>query len=88
MGIQWPTTDNIIDRIFQTARSSHIPLFMEAFLIAAWEIWNLRNSKIFDNGGPTTRLWLHNFKQQAQLQLLRVREVDKVPFVQWLDTIT
>ena len=88
MGIQWPATVNIKDRILQTAKRSNIPRFMEAFLIAAWEIWNLRNSKIFDNGRPTTRLWLHNFKQQAQLQLLRVREVDKVPFVQCLDTIT
>jgi len=86
--IHWHVAVNIQDRIGQTARRSNIPLFMEVFLIATWEIWNLRNARICDNGRPMLRLWLHNFKQQAQLQLLRVREIDKPPFVQWLNTIT
>jgi hypothetical protein len=60
---------------------------MEIFMIAAWELWNLRNSKIFDNGRATISLWMHNFKAQAHLQLLRVREIDKPAIVQWLDTL-
>ena len=43
--------------------------------------------EIFDNGRATKRLWLHNFKAQAHLQLLRVREIDKPAIVQWLDTL-
>ena len=56
LGIQWSTAMNISDRILLTARNSNISFFMEIFLIAAWDIWNLRNSKIFDNGRPTIRL--------------------------------
>jgi len=88
LGIQWSTATNVYDRILLTARNSNIPFFMEIFLIAAWEIWNLRNSKIFGNGRPTIRLCIHNFKQQAHLQLLRVRGTDRPPFVQWLETIS
>ena len=88
LGVIWHSTVDAHGRLVHTVGSSNIPLFMEVFLIATWEIWKLRNAKIFDNGRPVLRLWLHNFKQQAQLQLLRVREIDKPPFVQWLDTIT
>jgi len=88
LGVLWLSAVNVQDRIVHAARNSNIPLFIEVFLIATWEIWNLRNAKIFDNGRPTLRLWLNNFKQQAQLQLLRVREIDTPSFVQWLDTIT
>ena len=58
LGIQWTAANNIHDKILGTSRRSNILFFMEIFLIASWEIWNLRNSIIFYNGGPTIRLWI------------------------------
>jgi len=58
LGIQWTAANNIHDKILGTSWCSNILFFMEIFLIASWEIWNLRNSIIFDNGGPTIRLWI------------------------------
>lgn len=60
---------------------------MEVFIIAAWEIWNLRNNKIFENINPTHRLWIVRFKEQVTLQLHRVREDHRPVIVQWLETL-
>ena len=87
LSIQWSLAPSICDRILSAIHNHSLPLFMEIFMIAAWELWNLRNSKIFDNGRATRSLWMHNFKAQAHLQLLRVREIDKPAIVQWLDTL-
>ena len=87
LSIQWSLAPPICDRILSAIHNHSLPLFMEIFMIAAWELWNLRNSKIFDNGRATRSLWMHNFKAQAHLQLLRVREIDKPAIVQWLDTL-
>ena len=87
LGIQWSSAPNLSDRILLAIQSHTLPFFMEKFMIVAWELWNLRNSKIFDSGISTHRLWLHNFKQQAHLQLLRVREADRPIIVQWLETL-
>lgn len=47
--------------------------FMEIFVIAAWEIWNVWNSKIFEGTTPTLHLWVFKFKEQTSLQMHRVR---------------
>ena len=50
---------------------SNLPSFMEIFMIAAWEIWKLRNAVIFDGARPSFNLWAMRFRDQAQLQLHR-----------------
>ena len=67
--------------------TSGIPFFMEIFIIAAWEIWNLRNSKIFDHGSPTVHVWTWPFKDQVYLQLVRVREDQGACIIQWLESM-
>ena len=38
-------------------------------MIAAWEIWKLRNAVIFDGARPSFNLWAMRFRDQVQLQL-------------------
>ena len=64
-----------------------IPFFMEIFIFAAWELWKLRNSKIFDQGRPTVSLWFRKFKSQVLLQLVRVREDQRPCIIQWLESL-
>ena len=74
-------------RVINKMATSGIPFFMEIFIIAAWEIWNLRNSKIFDHGSPTVHLWTWPFKDQVYLQLVRVREDQGACIIQWLESM-
>ena len=44
LSIQWSLAPSICDRILSAIHNHSLPLFMEIFMIAAWELWNLRNS--------------------------------------------
>ena len=58
LGFIWPSIADIKQRVLSLMDTMGLPFFMETFIIATWEIWKLRNSKIFDNGNPTTRRWV------------------------------
>ena len=88
LSIQWSLAPSICDRILSAIHNHSLPLFMEIFMIAAWELWNLRNSKIFDNGTPTLHIWLKKFRYQVYLQLVRVREDKRLSIILWLEAIT
>lgn len=70
LGFQWDVSSNLCDRALESTR---LPFSMEIFVSATWKIWNLRSSKIFDNGSPTIHLLVKKFKDQVYLQLVRVR---------------
>jgi hypothetical protein len=47
INIDWDTSLPLLDK-FTHAREAHsIPFFTEATLIATWELWKVRNNKIF-----------------------------------------
>ena len=69
-------------------RSAGLPCIMEIFVFVVWEIWNIRNSKIFDNGSVSFSLWFRKFSDQVHLQLVRVREDKRISLIQWLEYIT
>lgn len=52
----------------------HVLFFMEIFVIAAWEIWNIRKRKIFEGTMSTLRLWIFRFIDQTSLHMRRVRK--------------
>lgn len=67
LGIHWDMTVAIRDRI-ACARSSHnIPCIMEIILIAALELWKIRNDKVFQRKDPAPSVWVNNFKAQCNL---------------------
>jgi hypothetical protein len=79
----------ICDRIWEVAgRRSTQPFTLEFVIMAAWEILNIRNSVIFDNGVATPHSWLRKFKSQGYLHLVRVGEDACSSFIQFLESIT
>jgi hypothetical protein len=50
LGFVWNLGLDTGDRVLEAGRNNAPSFFVEVFLIAAWEIWNLRNLVIFDNG--------------------------------------
>jgi len=78
----------ILDRLHQAATIHNIPCFTEAAIIASWELWKLRNDKVFLRRVPTLHLWFSNFKSQCLLQSCIFKEVLKTSFCVWLDAFS
>lgn len=50
-----------------------------------WEIWKLRNDKVFNNGPAHIDVWFRNFKNHCLLQSLRFKDDLRSAFCFWLD---
>jgi len=87
IGLSWDTSLNIHSRLEKASYSFDSTYFVEIFTIATWEIWNIRNGKIFNGNSVSIQLWTVGFKAQVLQQLHRVREDVRLAIVQWLDTI-
>lgn len=58
----------------KAASHFHQPFFMEIFTIAAWEIWKIRNARIFHGDPPSIQKWKSNFIDSVHLQMHRLRD--------------
>jgi hypothetical protein len=65
--IIWVTESDIHRRIELSRQIAGLPFFMEIFLIAAWEIWKIRNRLVFDGIPGAFVRWVHNFKEEDAL---------------------
>jgi hypothetical protein len=66
LGFQWNMSLPICDRIWEVAgRGSAQPFTLEFIIMAAWEIWNIKNSVIFDNGVATPQVWLRKLSPRV-----------------------
>jgi hypothetical protein len=72
LNIHWDHHLPFFDTIQKTKSEWHLGYFMETFAIAAWEIWQIRNSKIF-RGEPPFHAWKINFASTVKLQLYRLK---------------
>ena len=85
LNIQWQPHQLVHARIENAKLLFQQSFFMEIFIIAAWEIWRIRNGKIFENKQPTLRLWVLNFREQIILHLHRVPDGLRQLIRAWLD---
>jgi hypothetical protein len=88
IGISWDESLQLMDRMIQAQSTHNIPLFTEAALIAAWELWKLRNDRVFQRRDPSPVIWLSNFKNQCSLQSVRFKDDLRSSFCVWLDAIS
>jgi len=86
--IDWDVSLSLLDRYTQAREAHTIPFFTEATLIAAWELWKVRNDKVFQRRDPTPSLWLSNFINQCNLQSIRFKDDLRSSFCVWLDAFS
>ena len=84
LGFTWDLNLDIHSRLQEGNHNLNIPYFMEIFIIAAWELWNVRNGKKFEGQPVSIQLWILRFKAQINLQIHRVRVEHRHYVVQWL----
>jgi hypothetical protein len=49
------------------------PLFMEIFMLAAWNIWKVRNNMVFNGINPELEVWKDKFRFDAKLLIHRIK---------------
>lgn len=87
LGITWTQESDIHRRISTIRHITGMPYFMDIFLIAAWELWKVKNRLVFDEARATYSAWLRNFKEEASLQAHRLNDDDRVLVNFWLDSL-
>ena len=59
----WNNQLSLEDRLIDAQSTHNLPFFTEATMIAAWELWKLRNDKIFERQAASFSRWFCNFKR-------------------------
>jgi hypothetical protein len=65
LGFSWNINLSIEDRLLHACLQSGMPFFLEASMLAAWELWKIRNDLIFNRHPPSRHRWFQNFKFQC-----------------------
>ena len=60
--IQWDEHLGLLPCLAQARANSSLTFSVDLVLIASWEIWKVRNDKIFQGKNPSFSSWLSNFK--------------------------
>ena len=85
--VHWNLSLDIHARIMQARQASSYSFFMEIFLIAAWEIWKLRNAIIFYAARGSLNLWIVRFKEHVLLQSVRFSHDKEALVKSWISSL-
>lgn len=88
IGFHWNMNLSLYPRVAHARQQHNLPFFMEALIIAGWEIWKICNNKVFRNGPVQVSIWFRNFKRQCLLQSLRFSDDLRSSFCVWLDAFS
>jgi hypothetical protein len=88
INISWDVSLELLDRFIHARSVQNIPFFTEAVLIATWELWKMRNDKVFNRHDPSPTTWLAKFKNQCYLQSVRFKDDMRLFFCVWLDAFS
>jgi hypothetical protein len=88
LGFNWDMSFPLQERFLKKKEDRSLPFFMEVAIIGAWELWKLRNDKIFQRQDPTYAIWLANFKNQCLAQSVRFKDDLRSSFCFWLDAFS
>jgi hypothetical protein len=74
LNISWQQTGGRCQIIEQGKSQWTGPMFMEIFIVAAWNIWKERNNLLFNNVTPHVDSWKRRFKSDFSMLVHRTKE--------------
>ena len=83
IGIEWDHSLSFFDTVIKAKQQFDNNFFMDVMGIAAWEIWKLRNGKIFRNEDVSLDLWKVNFEGSLLLNLSRMTVIRRAGLEAW-----
>jgi hypothetical protein len=84
----WDGSLQLMDRLVHGSLTHNLPFFTEAALIATWELWKMRNDKVFQRQQLNPNVWLTNFKNQCYLRSVRFKDDMRSSFCILLDAFS
>ena len=88
INFNWNLSLNMEDRIKDAKHRNSQHFFTWTALIAAWELWKIRDDKIFGRHDVCINRWVTNFKSQCHLQLIKFKADLRSAFCFWLDAFS
>jgi hypothetical protein len=82
--IPWVSNDSIQAVVAEARRSFNKPFFMEVMMVACWNIWIIRNGKIFRQEKPTFGKWKAHFIHDITLLQHRIKVKHKDALLSWI----
>ncbi|XP_062202856.1 WD repeat-containing protein GTS1-like isoform X2 [Phragmites australis] len=81
--LHWDHNLPFFDMVRQAKLDFSQLFFMEAFIIAVWQIWKQRNGFIFQNQRPGLSSWKIGFLEESHLQSHRFKDSIRVLLWDW-----
>ena len=82
--IDWSSGDSMADLVINASRSFRKPFFTEVVFIACWNIWILRNAKVFRHERAGFNKWRRAFIHDISLMQYRVKPAYKDDLLRWI----
>jgi hypothetical protein len=74
MNVSWRQGGDRLHIIDQGRRIWRKPMYMETFMIGAWNIWKERNQLLFEGITPLVNSWKAKFRNDFKLLVHRTKE--------------
>ena len=85
MQISWNQGNDLLAVAQHAKKSFAKPFFMEVALIACWNIWKLRNDRVFKAELPRFLVWKKRFIHDMLLHVHRFPEKNSSVVKSWID---
>lgn len=69
---------------YAARREFHKPFFAEVVFLACWNIWMIRNDRVFKNIKPSFRRWRASFVHDISLLAHRIKAKFKDDLLRWI----
>ena len=87
LNIQWLAGLTTAQCLFAARKSFGKPFFREVVYLAAWNIWLLRNGRIFRHERPSFAAWKRNFIHDVTLHSHRFKPSLKPLLLAWVHSL-
>jgi hypothetical protein len=85
--VEW-VPNNDLQTIVEVARAHFAkPFFMEVLIVACWNIWLIKNGKIFNKERPSFTRWRCRFVHDISLLQYRIKDKHKKSLLDWVKAL-
>jgi hypothetical protein len=86
--VEWIATEVDMQRILGLAKKHFgLPFFMEVLITACWNIWLIRNAKVFRQEQETFARWKGQFVHDMTLLQYRINAKHKDSLLKWIRSL-